>query len=228
MDGENGGRGELELLRTAVIGAEIAAPETHSRLLEMIVETAASVISAAAGALFLIDAEACDLVCEVGIGGKAEEIKQIRVPLGHGIAGGVAASGLPLAVSQASSDPRWARDIGARVGYTPESIVCVPLFFEERVIGALELLDKQGAPSFTPADIDVLSRFANQAAVAIEQSRTRVNALALIAGNGDEGMRGSLELAALVREIAQAGDRELAACRQLLLAFAAYLRGRPK
>ena len=64
------------------------------------------------------------------------------MPLGHGIAGGVALSGLPLAVTAAGSDPRWAKDIGERVGYVPESIVCVPLFYEDRVIGALELLDK--------------------------------------------------------------------------------------
>ena len=48
---------ELDLLRTAVIGAEVAAPATHERVLEMIVETAASVISARAGALFLVDEE---------------------------------------------------------------------------------------------------------------------------------------------------------------------------
>jgi len=238
-----------DALTEAVIVEEVAAPASHSRLLEMILETAASVISARAAALFLIDEAAGDLVCEAAIGGSAERVKQIRVPLGHGIAGGVALSGLPLAVAEASSDPRWAKDIGERVGYAPESIVCVPLFYEDRVIGSLELLDKETATSFTPADLHTLSLFAPQAAVTIEQSRSRLNAAALFAaalGEGVDGalaqqlrgfgkliddnpsFRASLELARLVREVAQAGDRERQACRAILRNFADYIRSRPK
>ena len=218
---------ELELLRTAVIGGEVAAPATHARLLEMIVETAASVISARAGALFLVDEDAGDLVFQVAIGGSAEEVKQFRVPLGHGIAGGVALSGMPIAVSSASDDPRWAKDIGSSVDYAPDSIACVPLFYEDRVIGALELLDKEGGSTFTPADLNTLSLFAEQAAVTIQQSRLRLGARAMLADEDDPTFRASLELAELVREIAQSGERELAACREILRAFAEYLRSRP-
>ena len=218
---------ELDLLRTAVVGGTVAAPATHQRLLELIVETAAGVISARAGALFLVDEEAGDLVFQAAVGGSAEEVKQFRVPLGHGIAGGVALSGMPLAVSSASSDPRWARDIGSSVDYAPDSIACVPLFYEDRVIGALELLDKEGASGFTPADLNTLSLFANQAAVTIEQSLMRQGVNALLADEDDPTFRASLELAELVREIAQAGENELAACREILRAFAEYLRSRP-
>jgi GAF domain-containing protein len=219
---------ELEVLRTAVIGAEVAAPATHERLLEMIVETAASVISARAGALFLVDEEQGDLVFQAAYGGRAEDVKQFRVPLGHGIAGGVALSGLPIAVSSASTDPRWAKDIGSSVDYAPDSIACVPLFYEDRVIGALELLDKEGAQSFTPADLHTLGLFANQAAVTIEQSLLREGARALLADDDDPAFRAALELAELVREIAQAGERELEACREILRSFAEYLRSRPE
>jgi hypothetical protein len=79
-----------ETLTLAVAVGTIASPVTHSRLLEMIVETAAHVISARAAALFLIDEEAQELVFEVALGSKAEEVKKFRVPLGHGIAGLVA------------------------------------------------------------------------------------------------------------------------------------------
>src|SRR4051794_2685344 len=98
-----------DAIAAAVIAEEIAAPASHQRLLEMIVETAASVMSARAGALFLVDESAGDLVFQVAYGGKADEVKKIRVPLGHGIAGGVAQSGLPLAITKAADDPRWAR-----------------------------------------------------------------------------------------------------------------------
>jgi GAF domain-containing protein len=237
------------LTLTAAAGT-IASPVTHSRLLEMIVETAAHVIFARAAALFLVDEEAEELIFEVALGSKAEEVKKFRVPLGHGIAGLVAVSGQPMAVSNAENDPRQAADIAQSVGYTPQSILCVPLFYEDQVVGVLELLDKEGAPSFSASDMEDLSLFANQAAVAIEQSRTNRNLAALLGealraleGGGREGLREraqdfadrieqdltfrrAFDLAQLVQEIAHQGENELKGCQTILRGFAEYLRSR--
>jgi GAF domain-containing protein len=243
-----------EALTLAAAAGTIAAPVTHSRLLEMIVETAAHVISARAAALFLIDEEAQEMVFEVALGSKAEEAKKFRVPLGHGVAGLVAVSGQPMAVSDAQSDPRQAADIARSVGYTPQSILCVPLFYHEQIIGVLELLDKEGAHSFSAEDMEDLSLFANQAAIAIEQSRTNRNLAALLGevleslGQTSDGQRQelqerarvfaerleedgtfgqALDLARLVQEIAHQGENELKGCQAILRGFAEYLRSRP-
>jgi GAF domain-containing protein len=242
-----------EALILAAAAGVIASPVTHSRLLEMIVETAAQVISARAAALFLVDEEAQELIFEVALGSKAEEVRKFRVPLGHGIAGLVAVSGQPMAVSDAESDPRQAADIARSVGYTPQSILCVPLFYHDRVIGVLELLDKEGAPSFSATDMEDLGLFASQAAVAIEQSRTNRNLAALlgevlqsIGGATDAGRQElqertrafaegleedatfgrALDLARLVQEIAHQGENELNGCQAILRGFAGYLRSR--
>lgn len=232
----------------------IAAPVKHTRLLEMIVETAAHVIWARAGALFLIDEEAQELVFEVALGQKAEEVKKFRVPLGHGIAGLVAVSGQPMAISDAGADSRQASDIAQQVDYKPQSILCVPLIYNDRIIGVLELLDKEGAPSFSPEDMDALYLFANQAAVAIEQSRTQHNLSALLTGvlgsldsvpegqkqwlqdratafatsieDQNTAYRQALELARLVQEIISLGEDEAKLCRSILQHFAEYLRTR--
>lgn len=244
-------RDALSLAGTAAV---IAAPVSHTRLLELIVETAAAVIGARAGALFLIDEPAQELIFEVAIGPKAAEVKKFRVPLGHGIAGLVAVSGQPMAVSDASNDPRQAADIARDVGYAPGSILAVPLVAEERVIGVLELLDKEGAASFSPDDIATLGLFAQQAGVAVEQSGTRRRLAGLLGGvlggpgdraaapaagleeragafadgvEADPTYEDALSLASLVQEIASQGDRERAACRALLEGFAGYLRTRP-
>ncbi len=234
------------LSRASATGT-IASPVSHARLLELIVETAADVISARAGALFLLDEEAQELVFEVALGGKAEEVKKHRVPLGSGIAGLVALSGQPLAVSDASSDPRQARDLAEAVGYTPESILCVPLVYGEETIGVLELLDKEGAPSFGAADLEALGLFARQAAVALRQSRTHESMAALVAevmesvgeptgesgtalaalAEADPASRRARELARLVHEIAAHGEDEAEACAAILRAFAGYLDSRP-
>ncbi len=242
------------LTRAGAAGV-IATPMSHSRLLEMIVETAAQVISAEAASLFLIDQATQELIFEVALGQKADEVKRFRVPLGHGIAGLVAVTGQPMTVSDAQSDPRRASDIAQSIGYVPRNILCVPLYFDEQVIGVLELLDKIDAPSFSPADTTALGLFANLAAVAIEQSRLHRNLGALLSDavrslispadresgaleqearrfaesitEEDADFRGALELAGLVQETSSRGERERALCLSVLRAFGAYARAQP-
>jgi GAF domain-containing protein len=243
-----------DALTVAAAAGSIASPVEHSRLLEMIVETAAAVIPSRSAALFLIDEEAEELVFEVALGPEAERVRGFRIPLGHGIAGLVAASGQPMAISDAGSDPRQAADIARSVGYAPGTILCVPLFYDEEVKGVLELLDREGSPTYGAQDMTTLGLFANQAAVAIEQSRAQGSVTALLkealrsaetaedyrirglhersedfaAGmEEDPSHRRALELARLVEEISRRGEQESAACQKILQGFADYLRSRP-
>lgn len=242
-----------QALTVAASAGAIASPVSHSRLLEMIVEAAAQVISARAASLYLIDEQAQELVFEVALGPKAHEVKKFRVPLGHGIAGLVALSGQPMAVSDASNDPRQASDIARSVGYTPQSMLCVPLFYNDEIIGVLQLLDKEGESSFSSSDMEILGLFANQAAVAIEQSRTHQNLAALIGEvleslgslsehekqglqrgiklfathiEEDPAYTQALELARLVQSIVWQGENEAKLCQTILSGFAEYLRAR--
>ena len=245
-----------QVLVTAALAGTIAAPVSHSRLLEMIVEAAAQVINSQAASLFLLDDARNELVFEVALGQKASEVRKFRVPLGHGIAGHVAATGQPTATS-GGSDPRQAREIAESVGYVPHTILCVPLFYSDRVIGVLELLDKADGTTFSMVDMQVLSLFANLAAVAVEQSRMRENISSVVAdmvldASGsqltdarresivaglrrlasdiadDQRYQHALGLARLVEEISRAGSRELEVCESVLRSFAEYLRARPR
>lgn len=248
---------ELRAALSIVSTAEtIATPAefSHARLLELIVETAAAVIGARSASLFLIDEAAEELIFAVALGPEATTVKDMRVPLGHGIAGLVAVSGQPIAISDADADPRQAADVARQVGYKPKAILCVPLLYQERIIGVLELLDRLDGAAFSARDISTLGLFANQAAIAIIQSRTRASGVALlhdligsldpdhpaavplhgrveqlVAGSGfgdGSAYQEALALAALVQEIAWHGDRESRACRSILESFANYLRGR--
>jgi GAF domain-containing protein len=242
-----------DALTTAASAGKIGSQISRAALLEMIVTTAVQVLRAAAGALLLVDEETDELVFEVAVGGQAETVKAIRVPLGHGVAGLVAMTGQPMSVADAQSDPVAAQDIADQVGYRPSSILCVPLFYGDRILGVVELLDKADGTSFTPADTEALGLFANQAAVAIEQSRLHESLVALVgdvmasAGDGDAqreaaafaasvaqdpASRRTIEIAELVQEISRAGSEELETCRALLEGFAKYLgacptQGRP-
>jgi GAF domain-containing protein len=237
----------------AAAAGTIGSPVRHGRLLEMIVETAAGVIGARAGSLFLIDFATDELVFEVAIGPEAEQIEGVRMPMTRGIAGLVATSGQPMIVSEARENPKVFREVGERIKHLPESILCIPLFYGDRVIGVFEMIDKLGATSFTSDDMRVLGLFANQAAIAIELSRTYRHVMPLMIellaslGATDPSLRVALaeratafaldledevgyqeaiDLAKLVQEIAWRGGEERAAVLAILRAFAGYLRSR--
>jgi GAF domain-containing protein len=244
-----------QALALAAATGTISLPVTHAHLLEMIVAAAAQVISAHAASLFLIDQETQELVFEVALGQKAAQVKEFRIPMGHGIAGLVAMSGQPMAVSDAQKDMRQASDIAFAVGYLPHSILCVPLFYNDQIIGVLELLDKEGANSFSSLDMQILGLFANQAAVAIEQSLTHRNLAALLSEvidsldnvsnyqkehlkqktkdfassiEEDKTYQQALEIARLVQEIVWQGEGEAQTCHSILRSFAEYLRLKSK
>jgi GAF domain-containing protein len=228
----------------------IVAPVNHARLLEMILRTAAHVIKARAGSLLLVDEQAQELVFEVATAEQLAQLKNLRVPLGDGIAGLVALTGQPMAIADAQSDPRHAREIALQTGYLPRSLLCVPLQFEDRVIGVIELLDKEGAAGVDASDMHALGLFASQAAVAIEQSRAQRSLAALVqellgsvtrdgssteavfermnsfaqALQTDTAFLRALGLSQLVHEIAQSGEDATDACMTMLRGFAEYLR----
>ena len=158
-------------LLTTATAASIGAPVLHGTALECIVETASGLLDAQAASLFLVDEEREEVVFVVALGSKAEEVKQFRIPIGRGIAGYVASSGQPIAISDAAKDPRFEREIAEAVDYVPNTILCVPLILNDSVIGVLELMDKADGQPFTPTDMEILGKFANLAAITIDESR---------------------------------------------------------
>lgn len=160
-----------QILSSMEAVSTILSPFTYEHLLEMLVQTAADVIYAQSGSLFLLDEEANELIFQVAIGPAAQEVKKFRVPVGHGIVGVTVLTGQPMAVGQADQSDQFAHDIASAVNYIPESILCVPLFYDGKIIGALELLNKTGAEAFTSKDMEMLGSFANIAALAIAQSQ---------------------------------------------------------
>lgn len=240
-----------DALTTASATGAIGAPVSYSRLLEIIVVTAADIIDARTALLCLIDTERDELVFESAFGDHGVAAAGVRSPLGQGVAGLVALTGQPMAISDTAEDDRDAGDIAEAVGFSPRNILCVPLSFEDDVIGVLELLDKQGADSFDVADMEAIGLFADMAAIAIEQSRThsRIGAMvrdliAAVDGAPDydrhgltrrardftahlgrqSGFQDALDLARLVQEIVHHGDAAADACKHILDGFAEYLR----
>jgi GAF domain-containing protein len=174
-----------DALTTASATRIIGSPVNHSRLLKTIVATASDIVEARAAALFLIDADHKDLVLEAAVGDDEAESERFRIPLGHGVAGLVAQNGQSMAIADTPEDDLDAADIGHPLGFNPRSVLCMPISFDDRVIGVLQFLDKEAEDddeaTFGDADMQAIGLFAHLAAVTIEQSRTDSRIGALVA-----------------------------------------------
>ncbi len=174
-DENNGEAGLARDLRQLVLAVEATGravlPASNQELLQIVVEAAARIFGAAAASIALVDEKENCLVFRVAYGAGSEEVVGMRIGANQGIAGYVATTGQPIAVSSVQDDPRFARDTAEKTGYVPRSILAMPLYLNDRVIGVMEVLDKISAPSFGLQDMELLALFARLAAIAIEQSR---------------------------------------------------------
>ena len=149
----------------------VSPEDDLNRLLEMILESGARMMRAKASSLLLVDSKTQKLHFRVATGAKKDEVKQFSLKLGEGIAGYVAQQGEPLLISDVSRDRRWYRQISEQIGFKTYSIACVPLKVGEKVIGVVEFINKEGGGSFQESDLELISVFAELAAVAIENAQ---------------------------------------------------------
>jgi Nif-specific regulatory protein len=136
-------------------------------LLAAIVHKIAAALGADRGTLYLIDPEAGELFSKAA---HLPELKQIRLKLGQGIAGTVAATGQVLNLPLAADDRRFFREIDRRTGYRTRSVLAAPLRDHAGdVIGVIQVLNAaRGA--FDPGDEEYIKRLAAEAALAIENT----------------------------------------------------------
>jgi GAF domain-containing protein len=242
---------ELHNLVQALEAAGRASlPVSNDALLRSIVEAAASIFQAAAASILLINEAEGVLEFKVATGASDQDLVGMRIPLDQGIAGYVAMTGQPIAISNVERDARFNRDFAKSTGYVPRSILAMPLVSRERILGVMEVLDKIDAPSFGMQDMELLGIFAGQAALAIEMSQglerlgeTLVTSLKQLDVSGTNGtwddlldtLQGTpdaeprndlLEMAALLNEFGRLGEEERTTARKVLVAFAEYAQAR--
>jgi diguanylate cyclase (GGDEF)-like protein len=100
-------------------------------------------------------------------GNDAARLEDLRLRVGEGFGGWVAANGRPLLIPGSPADPGSIATAGTNGA--EESMVFIPMRYDERVTGVI-VLSKLGLGQFDPADVRVLSILADQAATAIQSA----------------------------------------------------------
>jgi signal transduction protein with GAF and PtsI domain len=152
------------------VAERLEAPAGEA-ILRSVVDAAAMLIRAEAASIALFDPTTSQLVFRVAAGDQGQGVIGLAVQPGEGVVGYVYSSGQPLAIGEATVDPRFRRDAAEQTGYVPRSLLAVPLADAAGTIGVLEVLDRRDGAPFDLADLEAASVFARQATVAIRSTR---------------------------------------------------------
>jgi adenylate cyclase len=145
----------------------LAAERDLDALLQIIMEKTSEVMDADRSTLFLVDEGKQQIWSKVAQGWA---VKEIRLPLGTGIAGHVAMSGETVNIPDAYADPRFNPDVDRTTGYHTSTILCMPMRDREgKVVGVIQVLNKRTGP-FTKSDEELLAAFAAGAAVTVQNA----------------------------------------------------------
>ncbi len=157
---------ELEELRALFTnGQSLLGNLDLISLLNEIKQRASDVLRAEHSIVYLLDQERNELVVEL-----ATQSRALRLPAERGIAGWVVAHGLPQVVASVEHDPRW-RDSMLDASLRITSLVAVPIFARERLIGVLQVMNPRERDSFDERDASLLGMLASLAGIAIENAR---------------------------------------------------------
>lgn len=141
-------------------------------LLQLITRSAVQILNAEAGSLLLAAGEDNrEMVFRVAIGGTGSDLIGKRVPSNRGLIGEVMRTRQAAIVDNTESDQRWQGEITKNDKFRTHSILAVPLIAKDQIIGVLEVLNKRDGTPFVREEVELLSTFAGQAAIAIENAR---------------------------------------------------------
>ena len=167
-----------------IIG-EFTSTLDPDQVLNRIVQHACNLLGAESASIFLLDKESGDAVLHLASNIPKDE--KIRVPAGKGIIGHVIESGETVVIADITQDSRHYKGVDLDVGTTTRSLIAVPFFSseiilggergvaKEKIIGGIEAINKiEGV--FNDGDAEILGILANQAATVLHIAQIYTNA----------------------------------------------------
>lgn len=149
----------------------VAVGRDSSDVLERVLALAASTLSASGASALLLDENRSSLTFVAAIGPKSRPLIGQKVAYGEGIVGRVVESGEALIANDVRDGGEHSSRFDLLTGLETRSILAVPLRVRAEVVGALEVINREGEIPFSEADKELLQAIANQAAVALDNVR---------------------------------------------------------
>ncbi len=186
---------QLEIMNQVTFS--LAATKELDPLLELILDKAMELLDTEAGTFMIAHEENGELEFRVARGPSSNGLVGRRLPLGAGLAGTAAQTGRAILVNRVQEDARWFAEVDAGTEFHSQSILTVPLVRQNAVLGVLQVINKQNGVSFNLEDQSLLTAFAGQAVVAMENAR--------LLAQTDKALQKSVDELSLLQQL----DRDL-------------------
>ncbi len=136
----------------------------EKELLELSLRQTMELFGAGRGSIFLLDKNDKDLQLAIALGMPAEEQARIVKRMGEGIVGHVAKRKLPIFVDDIENDARF-HDFKARKSYRSPSFICAPLMLKDKLVGVVNIADKESGLRFDKNEMQLLDFLSSQIAL---------------------------------------------------------------
>lgn len=153
----------------AEIGQVVNSSLELDSVLQIVMDTIIRLSRAERGFLMLSN-EQGEMTTRIARNWEQESINPNEFAVSRTIIGKVIESGEPILTTNAQEDPRFGAQESI-VAFNLRSILCVPLKVKSTLIGVIYADNRIRSGIFTENERDLLTAFANQAAVAIENAR---------------------------------------------------------
>ena len=160
---------QLEL-RTCLSAASTSG-EITDRILEYFVELVVKRLKMDAGSILFLDENTGRLYFRIAKGAKGRQLKKYSLEVGEGIAGWVAQTGEPVLIQDVKKDPRWKKEISEEIEYETRNLICVPIKMNDKILGVLEILNKDNNKPLKESDLNAALSVAQEIAVAMNTSK---------------------------------------------------------
>ncbi|MBN2547534.1 MAG: GAF domain-containing protein [Anaerolineales bacterium] len=146
------------------LGRKVTSLLDLDGVLASVVDAAVELTGAEEGSLLLLDDATGELYMRAGRNFQEDFVRTFRLPIRDTLAGQVLRTGKPLFIDEKTPQK-------IKTSYLVYTIIYVPLIVQERVIGVLEVDNRQSHNPFSEYHIALVSALAEYASIAIENAR---------------------------------------------------------
>jgi sigma-B regulation protein RsbU (phosphoserine phosphatase) len=151
----------------------ISVQKPLGELFSEIMERSKNILQCEASSLLIFDETTGFLNFKVAHGESGELIKKYEVKVGQGISGWVAEHLKPVIINDCYADDRFDPSFDRKTGFITRNMLCVPLLKADKLIGVLQVINKQNN-AFTADDLVLMETFASQCAIAIDNANLKI------------------------------------------------------
>jgi putative nucleotidyltransferase with HDIG domain len=151
------------------VGSAINSSLGLKRVLEKVMDTLIALMNAERGFLMLREPTG-ELKVRIARGIDNVNLEENVFAISNTVVSRVAESGVAVLTTNAQEDPRFGEQLSV-AAYHLLSILCAPLKIKDDLIGVIYVDNRAHTGIFHTDDLEMISAFANQAAVAIDNAR---------------------------------------------------------